>query len=698
MRASFLNIRSKLKRTAIFLINPNRLKRANNIIVDHFTELDQISQSKIIKLSTNPPSNNRDLAKHIQNYRFLLCILCLSMITVILNFVQDLLIHSIQTLHLLTITSPSLPLNLFSWMIFSLTLCLISCYLSSFVAKTAEESEIAEVKAVLSGLKIPNFFEYKTLVLKFFTVALLVGAGISMSKEGAFVHIAGIVSHKLMKTKYFQFIYKNPTRRNQLLSISISAGLAAVFDSLFGAVMFSIEISTSYYVVSNMWRAALCTLTCSILSQLLDLSNLRLKVESTNFPILGDSVDLFLFGILGALSGVLAYLFIILSKFLVYHRLHRTVPYIHSRYRYMIILSTLTSFITFWTFYLEVPNIQVMNDMFRKKLKNDDWGRHLISLNLLFYLVSKLFLTALATSLEAPVGIIFPLFASGAVFGRIFGIFADSIRGTHIAEIYAAVGAASLVSASTHSVSVPIIIFCMTGEIHYLVPMMVSVFFAYSISTALSNSFYDSMLQVKRISYMPLLQSKELYDLTALNLVQSRFPCLTTDSTIGDLISALFMCTKYIIKVPIIQRNGVLIYEAKVKNLKKFVRKCYEDVKEGLRDTSVEHLEGLMKDIEMIGDESFYFQGVSRQYSITMSEIVEVRKFMDQEVDVHSFELKIDDSPFSIEVTTVFAKIQFMFLMLNLSQVYVTEQGVLVGIIARDSFIKTELRRNYSVY
>ena len=698
MRASLLNIRSKIKRTTIFQINPNRPKRANNIIVDYFSELDQISTSKFIKLSTNPQTSYKDLGKHILNYRFLLCILCLSTITVILNFIQDILIHSIQTLHLLTITSPSLPLNLFSWMVFSTTLCLISCYLSSFVAKTAEESEIAEVKAVISGLKIPNFFEYKTLILKFFTVTLLVGAGISMSKEGAFVHIAVIISYKLMKTKFFQFIYKNPTRRNQLLSISISAGLAAVFDSLFGAVMFSIEISTSYYVVSNMWRAALCTLTCSILSQLLELSNLRLKVKSTSFPVLGDSLDLFLFGILGALSGVLAYLFILLSKFLVFHRLHRTIPYVHSRYRYMIIVSILTSFITFWTFYLEVPNIQVMNDMFSKKLKNESWGRHLISLNLLFYLVSKLIVTALATSLEAPVGIIFPLFASGAVFGRIFGIFADSIRGTQIAEIYAAVGAACLVSASTHSVSVPIIIFCMTGEIHYLVPMMVAVFFAYSISAHLTNSFYDCMLSVKRISYMPLLQSKDLYDLTALNIVQNRFPCITTESTLGDLINALFMCTKYIIKIPIIKRDGILLYETKIKSVKRYLRKSYDDVKVGLGQTSTEHLEGLMNDIELIGDENFYFEGISRQYSISMSDIVEVRKFMDQKVDVHSVELKIDDSPFSIEQTTIFAKIQFMFLMLNLSQVYVTEQGVLVGIIARDSFIKTALRRNYSVY
>jgi hypothetical protein len=35
---------------------------------------------------------------------------------------------------------------------------MFSCYISSFIPNSAEESEIAEVKAVLSGTKIPSFF------------------------------------------------------------------------------------------------------------------------------------------------------------------------------------------------------------------------------------------------------------------------------------------------------------------------------------------------------------------------------------------------------------------------------------------------------------------------------------------------------------------------------------------------------------
>lgn len=697
MRESFFAIRANIKRTLIFGINPNRPKRANNIIVDYFSELDEISESKFIKLSSNPKTKYKDLGKHLLDYRYLLCILLLSSIIAFLNFFQDLLIQSIQKLHLLSISSPNLYLNLFSWVLFSTVLCLVSCYLSSFVPKTAEESEIAEVKAVISGLKIPNFFDYKTLVFKFMTVTLLVGSGISMSKEGAFVHISGIISYKLMKAKYFNFIYKNITRRNQFLLISFAAGLAAVFTSLFGAVMFSIEISSSFYVVSNMWRAALCTLVCSVLTQLLQLTELTDYVNRTHFPILENSVDVFLFGVLGVLAGLLAYFFIAFSKFLVFHRLHRTVPLVHSRYRYVIIVSFVSSFITFWTTYLEVPNISVMNDMFRKNLEHGSWGSDLVWLNLMFYLAAKLVVTALATSLEAPVGIIFPLFASGAVLGRLFGLFADSIRHTNISEIYAAVGAAALVSASTHSVSVPIIIFCMTGEIHYLVPMMVAVFLAYSTSTNLTNSFYDSMLSIKRISYMPLIQSAEMYDLTAINLVQSNFPCISTESTVGDLISALFSCSKYIIKIPIIQRNGILSFEISVKNAKKFIKNSYQEAKPSLGQTSLRMLDQLMKELDLIGEENHYFDRISRQYSYNMSEIFEVRKFMGQELDLMNH-LKVDNSPFSIEQSTVFAKIQFMFLMLNLSQVYVTEKGILVGILTRDSFIKTALRRNYSVY
>ena len=61
---------------------------------------------------------------------------------------------------------------------------------------------------------------------------------------------------------------------------------------------------------------------------------------------------------------------------------------------------------------------------------------------------------------------------------------------------------------------------------------------------------------------------------------------------------------------------------------------------------------------------------------------------MNQSVDINYKMLGTDDSPFSITESTPLAKIHFLFIMLGLTQVYVTKKGELVGIITRDIFVK----------
>ena len=79
-----------------------------------------------------------------------------------------------------------------------------------------------------------------------------IGGGLSIGKEGAFVHITAIISKKILKLKKLRFINKNLAFRTQFYAASVSAGFAAIFESTIGAMMFSIELTSSYYNVSNM--------------------------------------------------------------------------------------------------------------------------------------------------------------------------------------------------------------------------------------------------------------------------------------------------------------------------------------------------------------------------------------------------------------------------------------------------------------
>jgi CBS domain-containing protein len=65
-----------------------------------------------------------------------------------------------------------------------------------------------------------------------------------------------------------------------------------------------------------------------------------------------------------------------------------------------------------------------------------------------------------------------------------------------------------------------------------------------------------------------------------------------------------------------------------------------------------------------------------------------VAEFWNTPVDLKSPALVTDNAPLSVSEHTPLAKVHYLFLMLGLSQLYITHKGALKGIITRDSFIK----------
>lgn len=68
---------------------------------------------------------------------------------------------------------------------------------------------------------------------------------------------------------------------------------------------------------------------------------------------------------------------------------------------------------------------------------------------------------------------------------------------------YAVVGAAAFSGAVTHTVSVGVIVFEMTGQITHLVPVMIAVLISNAIAALLQPSMYDSIILIKKLPYMP---------------------------------------------------------------------------------------------------------------------------------------------------------------------------------------------------
>lgn len=119
----------------------------------------------------------------------------------------------------------------------------------------------------------------------------------------------------------------------------------------------------------------------------------------------------------------------------------------------------------------------------------------------------------MASTIPVPSGIFIPVFKIGAGLGRLVGEgmhlwFPNGVRyGGRLSPIipggYAVVGAAAFSGAVTHTVSVAVIVFEMTGQITHVVPVMIAVLIANAIGALLQPSMYDSIILIKKLPYLP---------------------------------------------------------------------------------------------------------------------------------------------------------------------------------------------------
>ena len=181
--------------------------------------------------------------------------------------------------------------------------------------------------------------------------------------------------------------------------------------------------------------------------------------------------------------------------------------------------------------------------------EDTEWDSPSVGVNLLIYSLLKFILTALSISCPIPCGIFTPVFTCGATIGRLFGHNIDYFFGTEHVGVFAVVGAAALTSSVTHTVSVAIIVFELTGQIHYLIPMIVGVLLSFAVGNALSMSIYDVLLNMKGLPYLPTLKSPELYEKQASHVMETELATIFDNAKISDLES---LVSAKGVKVPII--------------------------------------------------------------------------------------------------------------------------------------------------
>ncbi|CAG8445792.1 5586_t:CDS:10 [Diversispora eburnea] len=132
----------------------------------------------------------------------------------------------------------------------------------------AAGSGIPEVKCILSGFVIRGFLGLRTLWVKAVTLAMVVSAGLTLGKEGPFVHIACCVGN--IFTRLSPKYNKNEGKRREILSASAAAGVSVAFAAPIGGVLFSLEEVSYYFPSKTMVRSFFCAIVAAVTLKLLD--------------------------------------------------------------------------------------------------------------------------------------------------------------------------------------------------------------------------------------------------------------------------------------------------------------------------------------------------------------------------------------------------------------------------------------------
>ena len=114
--------------------------------------------------------------------------------------------------------------SLLKYISFSVTLASLACFITQKVCPAAGSSGLPEMRAILSGTIKPVLLTPQLIVAKLGGLVCSISAGLSVGKEGPFVHTAAAVADNIMRLAPFKSIHEKDGRRLEILSHATCAG------------------------------------------------------------------------------------------------------------------------------------------------------------------------------------------------------------------------------------------------------------------------------------------------------------------------------------------------------------------------------------------------------------------------------------------------------------------------------------------
>uniref|UniRef100_A0A8C1GNR9 Chloride channel, voltage-sensitive 1b n=1 Tax=Cyprinus carpio TaxID=7962 RepID=A0A8C1GNR9_CYPCA len=609
----------------------------------------------------------------------------------------------------------NVALQYLAWVSYPIILVVFASLFCHLVSPQAIGSGIPELKTILRGVVLKEYLTLKAFVAKVIGLTAGLGSGMPIGKEGPFVHIASICAAVLSRImSIFTGVYENSAHVQDLLVCACAVGVATCFAAPVGGVLFSIEVTSTYFAVRNYWRGYFAATFSAFIFRVLSVWN-KDSVTITalfrtnfrmDFPF--DLQELPAFAIIGISCGFLGAFFVYLNRQVVLIMRRPTALTRFLTKHRLIYPGAVTLIIASFTFppgfgqFMagELMPRECINSLFDNFTWTKIWGSPAppglgrsaawlhpqvsVFVILLLFFVMKFWMSAVSTTMPVPSGAFMPVFILGAAFGRLVGeimatlfpngILFDGIVYQILPGGYAVIGAAAMTGAVTHTVSTAVICFELTGQISHILPMMVAVILANMVAQCLQPSLYDSIIQVKKLPYLPELSFGHI----RYHYQISRDWCIfRRDSACEYMISMILLGS--------IERcelqaalDWCLSAERRV-----YVR-C-EGVSSPGSQVNWESFAFVDEEVgEENGDKVRELQKCAHTLLFPEKPLENIKAWEEEELDkpIDIDQIRVDPSPFQLVERTSLHKTHTLFSLLGLSHAYVTSIGKLVGVVA----------------
>lgn len=589
-----------------------------------------------------------------------------------------------------------------------------------------------------------RFLNFRTLVAKIIGLIFTTASGFHVGREGPYVHISAIICNLMSKLPVFSNIRKKHAAYLVVLGAACSVGVTSSFGSPIGGVLFSLEVTSSFYLVENIWRSFFVSLVGMLMyttmRTFINLGPGFLNTEWSLEPY--KLIELLIFALLGLIIGVFGGLFLRLLQFS-YHltRVNEKLQTAWGQLGRTLFVALLLSLVTY--------PIELMRDneklskVISQKDPVTDWT------SLLVVIVLRYVLTILAVGFTGiTAGIYSPLLTVGAVIGRLYGEM-GAVLFSQLgisAGAYAIVGAASFASGVTGTVSTAIIVIEMTYQVHLLLPVLLGVMIASLICRTISPTAYSVMIEAKDLPMMPRFK---LYNTItkkfAGDIMHKRVKKLSFNSSFYD--AAKLVATHDFPTFPVVDRDGIYLgivrranickvldfYNIRWRNLRKpssgrykaieIMKRNYtkrqktrlDETVDQFSDNEEEELEKGSPTIEkplstfldklpkhdkehysiLSDDDDPESQGNTDILNVDLPLRISPKEPNEESGDSEAC-IDIDTTVLSTSTETILTKIHFLFTALGISHLYITQQAKLVGVITRKRLIQTINSLNFS--